>query len=67
LLLTRRLLDDRFMRYRTAVESCSRGTVTSMQWVDASGHVWTIATRMEETTEEERQARLSRIMADSKK
>jgi PhnB protein len=37
-------------------------------WVmDPSGHVWTIATRIEETTEEERQARLSRIMAESKK
>lgn len=36
-------------------------------WVmDPSGHVWTIATRVEETTEEERQARLSRIMASSK-
>ncbi|MGZ4898744.1 MAG: hypothetical protein ACXV8X_03720 [Candidatus Angelobacter sp.] len=32
-----------------------------------SGHVWTIATRIEETTEEERQARLSRILAESKK
>jgi PhnB protein len=37
-------------------------------WVmDPSGHVWTIATRIEETTEKERQARLSRIMAESKK
>jgi PhnB protein len=37
-------------------------------WVmDPSGHVWTIATRIEETTEEERQARLSRILAESKK
>jgi PhnB protein len=37
-------------------------------WImDPSGHVWTIATRIEETTEEERQARLSRIMAGSKK
>jgi PhnB protein len=35
-------------------------------WVmDPSGHVWTIATRVEETTEEERQARLSGIRADS--
>ena len=34
-------------------------------WVmDPSGHVWTIATRIEEPTEEERQARLSRILAD---
>ncbi|MBI4519695.1 MAG: VOC family protein [Gemmatimonadetes bacterium] len=33
-------------------------------WVmDPSGHVWTIATRIEETTEEERQARLARIYA----
>ncbi len=35
-------------------------------WVmDPSGHVWTIATRIEETTEEERQERLSRIQAGS--
>jgi PhnB protein len=35
-------------------------------WVmDPSGHVWTIATRIKETTEEERQARLSRIQAGS--
>jgi PhnB protein len=35
-------------------------------WVmDPSGHVWTIATRIQETTEEERQARLSRILAAS--
>jgi PhnB protein len=33
-------------------------------WVmDPSGHVWTIATRIEEIAEEERQARLSRIRA----
>jgi PhnB protein len=33
-------------------------------WImDPSGHVWTIATRIEETTEEERQDRLSRIQA----
>ena len=31
--------------------------------VDPSGHVWTLATRIEETTEEERQARLARILA----
>lgn len=31
---------------------------------DPSGHVWTIATRMEETTEEERKDRLSRILAE---
>jgi len=37
-------------------------------WVmDPSGHVWTIATRIEETTEDERQARLSRIVAASAK
>jgi PhnB protein len=37
-------------------------------WVmDPSGHVWTIATRVEEPTEEERQARLSRIHATSTK
>ena len=31
-------------------------------WImDPSGHVWTVATRIEETTEEERQARLARI------
>ena len=29
--------------------------------VDPSGHVWTLATRIEETTEEDRQARLARI------
>lgn len=29
--------------------------------VDPSGHVWTIATRIEDTTDEERQARLSRL------
>ncbi len=35
-------------------------------WImDPSGHVWTIATRVEEPTEEERQARLSRIHAAS--
>jgi PhnB protein len=35
-------------------------------WVmDPSGHVWTIATRVEETTEDERQDRLSRILAGS--
>lgn len=31
-------------------------------WImDPQGHVWTIATRVEETTEEERQARLSHL------
>jgi PhnB protein len=35
-------------------------------WVmDPSGHVWTIATRIEETSEEERQRRLAAIMAAS--
>jgi PhnB protein len=35
-------------------------------WVmDPSGHVWTIATRIEETTEEERQKRLSRLQGES--
>jgi PhnB protein len=35
-------------------------------WVmDPSGHVWTIATRIEEITEEQRQERLSRIRAGS--
>ena len=33
--------------------------------MDPSGHVWTIATRIEETTEDERQARLSRVLAAS--
>jgi PhnB protein len=35
-------------------------------WVmDASGHVWTIATRIEETTEDERQKRLSDLQTAS--
>ena len=35
-------------------------------WImDPSGHVWTVATRIEETTEEERQARLARLHANS--
>jgi PhnB protein len=35
-------------------------------WImDPSGHVWTVATRIEETTEEERQARLARLHAAS--
>jgi PhnB protein len=29
-------------------------------FMDPSGHVWTVATRVEETTEEERRARLAR-------
>ena len=33
--------------------------------VDPAGHVWSIATRVEETTEEQRQARLAKIMAGS--
>lgn len=42
-------LQDQFWGDRTA-------------WVmDPSGHVWTIATRVEETTEEERQQRLARL------
>ena len=33
-------------------------------WImDPSGHVWTVATRIEETTEEERQQRLARMLA----
>jgi len=33
-------------------------------WImDPSGHVWTIATRVEETTEEQRQQRLARLLA----
>ena len=33
-------------------------------WImDPSGHVWTIATRIEETTEEQRQERLTKILA----
>jgi PhnB protein len=33
--------------------------------IDPAGHRWTVATRIEETTEEERQARLFRLMAGS--
>jgi len=37
-------------------------------WVmDPEGHVWTIASRIEETTEEERAARWSSILAESSK
>jgi PhnB protein len=32
--------------------------------MDPSGHVWTVASRVEETTEEERQQRLARLLAD---
>jgi PhnB protein len=33
-------------------------------WImDPSGHVWTVATRIEETTEAERQQRLARLLA----
>ncbi|MDQ3951079.1 MAG: VOC family protein [Gemmatimonadota bacterium] len=35
--------------------------------MDPSGHVWTVATRVEEPTEEERQARLARLIASSPK
>jgi PhnB protein len=36
-------------------------------WImDPSGHVWTVASRIEETTEEERQARLAETHAKSK-
>lgn len=36
-----------------------------MGWImDPEGHVWTVATRVEETTEEERQARLARMLAE---
>ena len=31
--------------------------------VDPSGHVWTVATRVEETTEEQRQERLTKVMS----
>jgi len=44
-------LEDQFWGDRTA-------------WImDPSGHVWTIATRIEETTEEKRQERLTRLFA----
>ncbi|MGH9755052.1 MAG: VOC family protein, partial [Blastocatellia bacterium] len=33
--------------------------------LDPSGHVWTVATRVEETTEEERKERLARIISKS--
>jgi PhnB protein len=32
--------------------------------MDPSGHVWTIATRIEETSEEERRDRWSRILSE---
>ena len=36
-------------------------------WImDPSGHVWTIATRIEETSEEQRQDRWSKILSDKK-
>ncbi len=36
-------------------------------WImDPSGHVWTVATRIEETTEDERKKRLAGILAKSK-
>jgi PhnB protein len=34
--------------------------------LDPSGHVWTVATRVEKTTEEERKERLARIFSKSK-
>jgi len=34
--------------------------------IDRSGHVWTVATRIEEPTEEERQKRLAEIQARAK-
>lgn len=34
--------------------------------MDPSGHVWTVATRVEEPTEEERQERLARLIAGSR-
>jgi len=37
-------------------------------WImDISGHVWTIATRVEEPTEEERQARLALLLSGQKR
>ena len=34
-------------------------------WIlDPSGHIWTIATRVEDTTEAERRRRLARLQAD---
>ena len=37
-------------------------------WVmDPAGHVWTIASRIETTTEEQRQERWSKVMAEKKK
>lgn len=37
-------------------------------WImDPAGHVWTVATRIEETTEEQRKERLAKIMAGQKK
>ena len=36
-------------------------------WImDPAGHVWTVASRVEETTEEERQRRLARLRADER-
>jgi PhnB protein len=35
-------------------------------WImDPSGHVWTVATRVEETTEEQRQERLAKLLAQA--
>src|SRR4051812_21074557 len=37
-------------------------------WImDPAGHVWTVATRIEETTEEQRKARAERILAETKR
>jgi len=36
-------------------------------WIlDPSGHVWTVATRIEETTEEQRQERLQRLKSQAR-
>lgn len=35
--------------------------------IDPSSHVWTVATRIEETTEDQRQARLARLQAQTPK
>jgi hypothetical protein len=34
--------------------------------MDPSGHVWTAATRIEETTEDDRRARLARLNAQAR-
>lgn len=35
--------------------------------IDPAGHVWTVASRIEETTEEERRARLEKLQAEERK